>query len=40
MDGNKPLNEVEMYLLNTERVIKSDIPGMDVVLVVPHAQNK
>ena len=40
MDGNKPLNEVEMYLLNTERVIKSDIPGMDVVLVVPHAQHK
>jgi ferrous-iron efflux pump FieF len=40
MDGNKPLNEVEMYLLNTERVIKSSIPGMDVVLVVPHAQNK
>jgi cation diffusion facilitator family transporter len=40
MDGNKPLNEVEMYLLNTERVIKSDMPGMDVVLVVPHAQHK
>lgn len=40
MDGNKPLNEVEMYLLNTERVIKSSIPGMDVVLVVPHAQHK
>jgi divalent metal cation (Fe/Co/Zn/Cd) transporter len=40
MDGNKPLNEVEMYLLNTERVIKSDLPGMDVVLVVPHAQHK
>lgn len=40
MDGNKPLNEVEMYLLNTERVIKSDIPGMDIVLVVPHAQHK
>jgi ferrous-iron efflux pump FieF len=40
MDGNKPLNEVEMYLLSTERVIKSDIPSMDVVLVVPHAQNR
>ena len=40
MDGNKPLNEIEMYLLNTERVIKSDIPSMDVVLVVPHTQNK
>jgi cation diffusion facilitator family transporter len=40
IDGNKPLNEVEMYLLNTERVIKSDIPSMDVVLVVPHAQRK
>jgi cation diffusion facilitator family transporter len=40
MDGNKPLNEIEMYLLNTERVIKSDIPSMDVVLVVPHAVNK
>ena len=40
MDGNKPLNEVEMYLLSTERVIRSDIPSMDVVLVVPHTQNK
>ena len=40
MDGNKPLNEVEMYLLSTERVIRSDIPSMDVVLVVPHALNK
>jgi cation diffusion facilitator family transporter len=40
MDGNKPLNEVEMYLLNTESVIKSNIPSMDVVLVVPHAKHK
>jgi cation diffusion facilitator family transporter len=40
MDGNKPLNEVEMALLNTEKVIKSNIPSMDVVLVVPHAQHK
>jgi cation diffusion facilitator family transporter len=40
MDGNKPLNEVEMVLLNTEKVIKSNIPNMDVVLVVPHAQLK
>jgi cation diffusion facilitator family transporter len=40
MDGNKPLNEVEMVLLNTEKVIKFNIPSMDVVLVVPHVQNK
>jgi cation diffusion facilitator family transporter len=40
MDGNKPLNEVEMYLLKTERVIKSNIPSMDVVLVVPHTLHK
>jgi cation diffusion facilitator family transporter len=40
IDGNKPLNEVEMYLLNTESVIKSNIPSMDVVLVVPHAKHK
>jgi cation diffusion facilitator family transporter len=40
MDGNKPLNEVDMVLLNTEKVIKSNIPSMDVVLVVPHAQHK
>ncbi|HVD08479.1 MAG TPA: cation diffusion facilitator family transporter [Nitrososphaeraceae archaeon] len=40
IDGNKPLNEVEMYLLNTESVIKSHIPSMDVVLVVPHAKHK
>lgn len=37
MDGSKPLNEVEAVLLNTERVIKSKIPSMDIVLVVPHA---
>ena len=40
MDGNKPLSEVEMVLLNTEKVIKSNIPSMDVVLVVPHVQHK
>ncbi len=40
IDGNKPLNEVEMFLLNTESVIKSNIPSMDVVLVVPHAKHK
>jgi cation diffusion facilitator family transporter len=40
IDGNKPLNEVEMYLLNTESVIKSNIPSMDVVLVVPHTKRK
>jgi cation diffusion facilitator family transporter len=40
MDGNKSLNEVEMVLLNTEKLIKSKMPSMDVVLVVPHAQRK
>jgi cation diffusion facilitator family transporter len=38
MDGSKPLNEVEEVLLNTERVIKSKIPSMDIVLVVPHTR--
>ena len=40
MDGKKPLNEVEMVLLNTQNVIKSQIPSMDVVLVIPHAQRR
>lgn len=40
MDGKKPLNEVEMVLLNTEKVIKSRMPSMDVVLVIPHAQRR
>jgi cation diffusion facilitator family transporter len=40
MDGSKSLNDVEMVLLNTEKVIKSKMPSMDVVLVVPHAQRK
>ena len=40
MDGKKPLNEVEMVLLNTQNVIKSRIPSMDVVLVIPHAQRR
>ena len=38
MDGNRSLNEVEMALLSTEKLIKTKIPSMDVVLVVPHAQ--
>jgi hypothetical protein len=37
MDGKKPLNDVEMVLLNTEKLIKSKMPNMDVVLVIPHA---
>lgn len=40
MDGNESLNDVEMVLLNTEKLIKSAIPSMDVVLVIPHAQLK
>jgi cation diffusion facilitator family transporter len=40
MDGKKPLNEVEMVLLNTEKVIKSRMPSMDVVLVIPHAKRR
>lgn len=40
MDGNKSLNDVELVLLNTEKLIKSAIPSMDVVLVIPHAQRK
>jgi divalent metal cation (Fe/Co/Zn/Cd) transporter len=40
MDGKKPLDEVEMVLLNTQRVIKSRMPSMDVVLVIPHAQRR
>ena len=37
MDGNRPLREVENILLKTELVIKSKIPTMYRVLVVPHA---
>ncbi|HJU78321.1 MAG TPA: cation diffusion facilitator family transporter [Nitrososphaeraceae archaeon] len=40
MDGRKPLNEVEMILLNTEKVIKSRLPSMDVILVIPHATRR
>ena len=40
IDGNKPLTEVEAVMQNTERVIKSSIPNMDVVLVVPHSKNR
>lgn len=40
MDGNKSLNDVEMVLLNTEKAIKSKIPSMDVILVIPHAHRK
>ncbi|HJU79572.1 MAG TPA: cation diffusion facilitator family transporter [Nitrososphaeraceae archaeon] len=38
MDGDKSLNEVEIMLLNTEKLIKSKMPSMDVVLVIPHAR--
>lgn len=40
MDGNKPLNDVEIVLLNTEKLVKSNMPSMDVIVVVPHAQRK
>jgi hypothetical protein len=40
MDGSKSLNDVEMVLLNTEKLIKSKMPSMDIVLVVPHEQRK
>ena len=40
MNGNKSLNDVEMVLLNTEKVIKSKMPSMDVILVIPHAHRK
>jgi len=40
IDGNKSLTEVEMLMQNTEKVIKSNIPNMGVVLVVPHAKYK
>ena len=40
VDGTKPFNDLEMILLNTEKLIKSNIPNMDTVLVVPHANVK
>jgi cation diffusion facilitator family transporter len=40
MNGNKPLNDVEIVLLNTEKLVKSNMPSMDVIVVVPHAQRK
>ena len=38
IDGSKPLNEVEMLLLNTEMTVKSNIPGMGAVVVIPHSK--
>ena len=38
IDGSKPLKDVEMVLLNAELVIKSKIPTMEKVIVVPHAR--
>jgi cation diffusion facilitator family transporter len=38
IDGSKPLNEVEMLLLNTEMTVKSSIPGMGAVVVIPHSK--
>lgn len=38
MDGDKSLNDVEIMSLNTEKLIKSKMPSMDVVLVIPHAK--
>jgi divalent metal cation (Fe/Co/Zn/Cd) transporter len=38
IDGSKPLNEVEMLLLNTEMAVKSSFPGMGSVVVIPHAK--
>jgi len=40
VDGTKPFNDLEMILLNTEKLIKSNIPNMDTVLVVPHTNVK
>lgn len=40
MDGKKPLNDVELVLLSTENLIKSRMPSMDIVLVIPHAQRR
>ena len=40
MDGDKSLKEVEIMLLNTEKLIKSKMPSMDVVLVIPHAKRR
>ena len=37
MDGSRPLKDVEMILLRTELIIKSKIPTMYEVIVVPHA---
>jgi divalent metal cation (Fe/Co/Zn/Cd) transporter len=38
IDGNKPLTEVEMLLLNTEMTVKSSIPNMGTVVVIPHSK--
>lgn len=40
IDGNKSLNQVEMVMQNTEKVIKSNVPNMGVVLVVPHSKGQ
>ena len=38
IDGSKPLNEVEMVVLVTEMIIKSRIPSMHTIVVIPHAK--
>jgi cation diffusion facilitator family transporter len=40
IDGSKPLTEVEMLLLNTEMMVKSSIPNMGTVVVIPHSKRR
>ena len=37
IDGTRPFKEVEMILLNTELHVRSILPSMDKVLVIPHS---
>jgi cation diffusion facilitator family transporter len=38
IDGSKPLNEVEMIMVVTEMVVRSSLPSMHTILVMPHAK--
>jgi cation diffusion facilitator family transporter len=38
IDGSKPLNEVEMIMVVTEMVVRSSLPSMHTILVIPHAK--
>jgi divalent metal cation (Fe/Co/Zn/Cd) transporter len=37
VDGNKPLNEIELLSAEIQRAIRSEIPTMERISVIPHS---